>query len=62
MNIQNVFKKFAKVTVKKQPFAYGDEAVIGQVENGFVFNNKYYPSIESLIPDLVDSLKKHFEQ
>lgn len=42
-------------------FEWDDKLHIQQLENGFVFFQKYYPDIKSLMPDLEKSLSNHFE-
>lgn len=46
--------------IGRRYFEWDDKLHIQQLENGFVFFQKFYPDIESLMPALEESLKKHF--
>lgn len=55
-------KKLRDIYIKigRSIFEWNDSLHIQQVENGFIFLQKYYPSIDEMLPDISSALEKSF--
>lgn len=47
--------------IGRRYFEWDDKLHIQQIENGFVFVQKHYPDIKSLIPAIEEALRDFFE-
>ena len=55
-------KKLRDIYIKigRSIFDFDDRLHIQQVENGFIFLQKYYESIDEMLPEIKSALEKSF--
>ena len=50
------------IKIGRSFFEFDSKLHIQKIDNGYVFNRKYYENIDQLIPDLEESLKNYFDR